>query len=88
MRSRSLFSGLSLRPYRVCPDCGGKYTADADSRRRQWPIAVLSLAALVLTVLAGSGYAGLVWPALASHVALWGYIAFAIARLRYVRYPD
>jgi hypothetical protein len=88
MRSRSRFSGLSLRPYRVCPDCGARYTADADSRRRQWPIAVLSLGALMLTVLAGSGDAGWILPALASHVALWGYIAYAVSKLRYVRYPE
>ncbi len=88
MRSRSLLSHYSLKPYRVCPDCNAKYRADPKTRKRQIPIALLALTALVLTL--AVGLEGMAWllPAIASHIILWVYIGYAISKTVYVRYPD
>ncbi len=88
MRSRSLLSHYSLKPYRVCPDCNTKYTADSKTKRRQFPIIILTLIALVLTVLVG--LKGVAWllPAVVSHIVLWSYIGYTLSNVTYVPYPD
>lgn len=86
MRSRNPWSGASLRRYGVCPDCDAKYTVDAKTRRRRIPITLLALVASFSTFAAA--LVGLAWvvPAIAGHVALWTYLAYAISKMRYVRY--
>ena len=88
MRSRSLLSQFSLKPYRVCPDCGAKYRADSRSRKRQAPIIVLVLIAVGLMV--AVGIKGSFWLLLAivSQIVLWAYIGYAVSKVTYVRYPD
>lgn len=88
MRSRSLFSHYSLKPYRLCPDCNAKYRADPKTRRRQFPILILALIALGLSL--AVGLKGFVWllPAVVSHVILWTYIGYTLSKVTYVRYPD
>jgi uncharacterized protein (DUF983 family) len=88
MRSRSLLSHYSLKPYRVCPDCKARYTSDARTRKRQIPIVLLAVIASGATI--AVGLKGLVWvlPAVLSHIVLWGYIGYALSKMRYVRYPD
>lgn len=88
MRSRSLLSHYSLKPYRVCPDCQARYTADSKSKRRQVLIAILALVALGLT--AAVRFEGLGWllPAVASYIVLWVYVGYALSKIVYVRYPD
>jgi len=88
MRGRSLLSHWSLRPYRVCPDCNAKYTADANTKKRQLPIIALVLIALGLT--AAVHLKGFVWlaPAVVSYVVLWGYVGYAVSKVTYVRYHD
>ena len=88
MRSRSLLSHYSLRPYRVCPDCNAKYSTDPKTRRRQIPIIILTLIALVLTVLVGLKGAAWLLPAVVSHIILWSYIGYALSKLTYVQYPN
>jgi len=88
MRSRSLWSGLSLKPYQVCPDCSAKYTSDSKSKRRQVPIMVLALTTLGLSIavtLRGSDW---LLPAAGSHIALWVYVGYAVSKATYVRYHD
>jgi len=88
MRSRSLLSYYTLKPYRVCPDCHAKYTTDRKSKRRQIPIVLLGFLSLGLT--AAIRTLGSVWilAALASYVVLWAYVGFALSKVFYVRYPD
>jgi hypothetical protein len=88
MRSRSLLSHYSLKPYRVCPDCNAKYSADSNTRQRQIRIMILALVALVLTV--SVSLDGVAWllPAVVSHIVLWGYVGYALSKVVYVQYPD
>jgi uncharacterized protein (DUF983 family) len=84
MRSRSLL--YSMKPYRVCPDCHAKYTSDPDSRRRQLPIAILSLIVLGLSIAISLDGAHWLVPAILSYIALLGYVAYALSKLNYVKY--
>jgi len=88
MRSRSLLSHYSLKPYRVCPDCNAKYTTDSKSKKRQIPIVLLVLLSLILT--GAVGVKGISWllPALVSQIVLWGYVGYALSKVTYVRYPN
>lgn len=88
MRSRSLFSHDSLKPYRVCPDCNARYTADLTTRKRQVPIIFLVLIALGLT--AAASLRGSIWllPAAVSYIVLWVYIGYAVSKVTYVKYQD
>ena len=88
MRSRSLLSHYSVKPYRACPDRNAKYTADSKTRKRKIPIIILTLIALVLTV--SVSFKGVAWllPAVVSQFILWGYTGYALSKLTYVQYPD
>jgi hypothetical protein len=88
MRSRSLLSNYSLKPYRVCPDCNGKYTTDRKTKTRHFLILVPVLLMFVLTHAAITD--GLAWlfPAVASHIAFWVYLGYAISKMTYVCYRD
>jgi hypothetical protein len=88
MRSRSLLSHYSLKPYRVCPDCNARYTADLNTKKQQVPIVLLTLIALGLT--AAVSISGLVWilPAVVSYIILLVYVGYAVSKVAYVRYPD
>ena len=88
MRSRSLLSHYSLKPYRVCPDCNARYTSDLNTKKRQVPIVLLILIALGLTV--AVGLRGFIWllPAVLSHIILWVYVGYAVSKVTYVQYPD
>jgi uncharacterized protein (DUF983 family) len=88
MRSRSLWSHYSLKPYRVCPDCNAKYTSDSKSKRRQVPIMVLGLITIGLMV--GATLRGSDWllPAFVSLVVLWVYVGYALSKVTYVRFHD
>ena len=87
MRSRSLLSHYSLKPYRVCPDCNAKYTTDSKSKKRQIPIFFLGLISLTLTGAVGFKGTGWMLPALVSLIVLWGYVGYALSKVTYVRYP-
>ena len=88
MRSRSLLSHYSLKPYRVCPDCSSKYTTDSKTKKRQVPIIILVLIAMALTF--AVSLKGLIWllPAVVSHIVLWVYIGYALSKVIYVKYLD
>ena len=88
MRSRSLLSHYSLKPYRVCLDCNAKYTSDSKSKRRQVPILVLGLITLGLMIEVTLN--GSVWilPAFVSLIVLWVYVGYALSKVTYVRFHD
>ena len=86
MRSRSLYFNYSLKPYRVCPDCGARYCSDPVSKNRLWLIILLAMLVMGLTIIArfnGSYWWGLV---VLNHVALWGYLVYAVSKITYVKY--
>lgn len=88
MRSRNLLSHYSLKPYRVCPDCQGRYTADARTKKRNRVIAVLGLLTIALSI-AGLNY-GFPW-GVASFLAgtvLLVYVGYGLSKLKYVEYRD
>ena len=88
MRSRSLLSHYSLKPYRVCPDCNAKYTADSKTKKRQIPIMLLALTAVGLTF--AVRWKGFVWllPAMVNYIILWVYVGYALSKVTYVQYPE
>jgi transposase-like protein len=88
MRSRSLWSPLSLKPYRVCPDCNAKYTSDSKSKRRQVPIMVLALISLGLSIGVTLRRSDWLLPAFVSVIVLGVYVGYAVSKITYVRYHD
>ena len=63
--------------YRVCPHCGGRFTADRDTKYRQALFIVVSLISLVLTLFLYFHGNGWLLPTLTSYLALglliyWG----------------
>jgi len=88
MRSRSLFSHYSIKPYRICPDCQARYTTDARSRKRRPVIAILGLLTIALSV---AGFT-LGWPwglaASLGGVACLVYAGFVLSKMEYVEYVD
>jgi uncharacterized protein (DUF983 family) len=86
MRSRSLLSHYSLKPYRVCPDCNARYTADPATKKRMVLIFIVTVIALSLTVAAR--LKGFVWgvAAVLWYVLLWVYIGYAVSKVSYVQY--
>lgn len=88
MRSRSLLSHYSLKPYRVCPDCKTKYTSDLASKKRQLPILILALVAFGLTIAAH--LKGFVWglAAVFGYILLFIYVGYAVSKVTYVKYDE
>jgi uncharacterized protein (DUF983 family) len=88
MRSRSLLSHYSLKPYRVCPDCKAKYTSDSNTKKRVLPILILTLVALGLTLAAH--FKGFAWgvAAVVGYIFLWVYVAYAVSKVTYVKYDE
>ena len=81
-----MFASYSLKPYRVCPDCGARYHADPATRRRLWLIIFLALLVFGLTMVAalqGAWWWGLV---VLGHLAFWSYFAYALGKMTYVEY--
>jgi len=88
MRRRSLLPSVVLKPYRVCPDCQTKYTADADTKKRE--LVLLACVALTLAASAAGFRAGYPWGIVA---ALFGagsllYAGYALSKMSYVKYGD
>lgn len=88
MQGKSLLSQFSLKPYRVCPDCGARYTSDTRSKRRQVPILCLVLLALGLSLAIGIYGSAWLVPAVLSHMVLWSYVVYAFSKLAYVPYRN
>lgn len=88
MRGRSLLSQYSFRPYRVCPDCGSKYTVDSTTKKRQFVILALALSAFALT--AAVYFRGVTWlaPLVLAHIVFWIYLGYVISKITYVPYGD
>ncbi len=56
--------------FRVCPDCGGRFTVDADTKRRQAVAICVAIISLALTILLYFRGAQWLIPALVSYAVL------------------
>ena len=77
IRIRELPHPGFLKNYRICPDCGGRFTVDSDTKYRQALFIVMALIALVFTLFLYFDDTAWLAPALASYVVLglllyWG----------------
>lgn len=88
MRDRGMLAHYSLKPYRVCPACQGKYTVDTATKRRQLLIGLLAMITIVLATV--SFDRGFPW-SLATFlcgIGLLGYVGFVLSKMTYVGYSD
>jgi ribosomal protein S27AE len=61
--------------FRICPKCGGSFTADSDTKLRQAMFIIIALVSLAFTVFLYFGSGKWLVPALASYVVL-GLLVF------------
>jgi hypothetical protein len=59
-----------LASFRVCPECGGAFTVDPDTKIRQGIFIFVALLSLVFTVFLYFEFSGWLVPSLSSYVAL------------------
>ena len=88
MRSRSLYSHYSLKPYRACPDCQARYTTDRSSKNRSLVVAFFALLTIALSV---AGFMiGFPWglAAFFSGIGSLGYAGYFLSKIEYVEYRD
>ncbi len=72
--------------FRVCPECGGLFTADPDSKYRQALLIVVLLISLVFTLLLYYENESWLIPALASYVALGALLYWGNKKIYFVPY--
>lgn len=77
-----------IKNFRICPACGGTFTVDSDTKRRQAMFLVLAVVSLILTCLLY--YKGNAWlaPSLVSYVVLAGVLYWANKQVRFVPYDE
>jgi hypothetical protein len=64
-----------MKDFRICPDCGGKFTVDKDTKYRQLFCLIFALIALLFTMLLYFGNNEFLIPAFISYIAI-GVIVF------------
>lgn len=72
--------------FRICPDCGGAFTVDTKTRRRQAFCLVLAVIALILTLMLHFEGASWLLPAVVSYAVLGLGIYLGNRRVRFVTY--
>ena len=74
--------------YRICPYCGGRFTVDRKTKRKQAIFIVIALISLGFTLLLY--FQGETWlpPALVSYVVLGLLVYRANKKVFFVPYPD
>jgi hypothetical protein len=75
-----------LENYRICPNCGGYFTVDNKTKRRQAVALGLAAISLVLTLLLYFQGIGWLFPALVSYLALAVLIYWGNKEVRFVPY--
>ena len=83
--SRNTFN---LQPWTNCPGCGGAFTVDAATRRRQVIAIFIALVALGLTLALSVKGTGWLPPALLSYAILAGWIYRGNSKVRFVPYDE
>ncbi len=77
-----------LRSERICPYCGGAFTVDALTKRRQAWFIVLAVISLLLTVLSYFEFADCLSLALVSYLLLGALIAWGNRKVKLVPFTD
>jgi len=88
MLNRSIYAHYSWKPYRVCPDCRAKYTADSGTRSRQLLIAVFATLTLVLSIASYIDGSPWTWLTFLAGTGLLIYVGYTLSRMKYVEYLD
>ncbi len=73
-----------LRSDRICPNCCGRFTVDADTKRRQLWFIVLAVVSLVLTLLAYFEFADCLSLALLSYLLIAVLLIWANGKVKLV----
>ena len=87
IRGKDIADKTSLQPYRTCPVCQSRFTADAPTKKRQAIALVLAIASLTLTI--GWCFFDQAWqtPTITSYIVLAACIFWGNRRVQYVSYP-
>ena len=72
--------------YRICPECGGSFTVDKDTKYRQALFIIVALISLVFTMLLYYGDNTWLFPAILSYVALGILLYWGNKKIYYVPY--
>ena len=74
--------------YRICPGCGGSFTVDPATKRRQAMLIVLLMVVLILTLLLY--FDGTLWliPAIVSYIILGLLLYWGNKKLFFVPYTE
>ena len=76
-----------FKDYRICPNCGGRFTPDPQTKRSQAKALVVAIVALVLTVLLYVDGTGWLIPSLVSYGVLGLIVYRGNRRIYLVPYP-
>lgn len=86
IRVRELPHQGLFNTYRICPDCGGSFTVDRDTKYRQAACLIIALISLVFTMLLYYKNEEWLIPALASYVSLGLIIYWGNRKLYFIPY--
>lgn len=76
-----------FKNFRLCPECGGKFTVDADTKYRQAAFIVIALISLAFTLMLYFGDTEWLIPALVSYVVLGALIYWGNKKVFFIAYP-
>lgn len=74
--------------FRICPECGGSFTADSDTKYRQAIAIFIAIISLVLTIMLYLDSAEWLLPAIVSYAALGLLIFWGNKRIFFVPYNN
>ncbi|PLX77504.1 MAG: hypothetical protein C0615_05035 [Desulfuromonas sp.] len=75
-----------FRSDRVCANCGGRFTADRDTKIRQALFIIVAIVSLIFTLLLYYESNDWLFPAMVSYLALTGLIWWGNRKVRFVPY--
>ena len=87
IRVRELRHQGLFKNFRICPNCGGRFTVDTDTKHRQAAFIVIAVISLALTLLLYDRDAKWLIPALVSYVVLGLLIYWGNKRVFFVPCP-
>jgi hypothetical protein len=74
--------------YRICPDCGGMFTVDHDTKIRQMLFILVALMSLIFTLFLYFDGGWWIYPSIASYLALGVLIWWGNSKVMLVPYED
>lgn len=83
LRHQGLFNN-----FRICPDCGGRFTVDTKTKQRQAAFIVIAIISLVFTLLLYYQDSKWLTPALVSYVVLGLLIYWGNKKVFFVAYNE